>query len=90
MGSMGPRSSWIAQDWFNSLPSSSNSSWDAAVNPDHLYYSSHRSGMPLQHSPDPAEPSWAQDVKAEYLIFFSSRDESGKPWCPVRGRSPSA
>ncbi|RDX51902.1 hypothetical protein OH76DRAFT_1346010 [Lentinus brumalis] len=38
--------------------------------------------MPLQHSPDPAESSWAQDVKAEYLIFFSSRDESGKPWCP--------
>ncbi|KAI0718950.1 hypothetical protein C8T65DRAFT_803468 [Cerioporus squamosus] len=38
--------------------------------------------MPLQYAPDPTEPSWARDVKTEYLIFFSSRDESGKLWCP--------
>lgn len=63
---------------------------DAAVNLDHHTYSSQRPDMPLQHSPDPTEPSWAQDVKTEYLIFFSSRDEGGKLWCPVRGRSPSA
>ena len=40
--------------------------------------------MPLQHSPDPAEPSWVQGVTADFLIFYSSRDESGKLWCPVR------
>ncbi|KAI0361050.1 hypothetical protein OH77DRAFT_1543710 [Trametes cingulata] len=38
--------------------------------------------MPLQDSPDPAEPSWVQGVTADFLIFFSSRDESGKLWCP--------
>ncbi|TBU49980.1 hypothetical protein BD309DRAFT_946134 [Dichomitus squalens] len=38
--------------------------------------------MPLQESPDPATPAWAQDVKSEYLIFFSSRGEGGKLWCP--------
>ncbi|KAH9897881.1 hypothetical protein C8Q73DRAFT_376168 [Cubamyces lactineus] len=42
--------------------------------------------MPLQHSPDPAEPSWVQGVTADFLIFYSSRDESGKLWCPVRPR----
>ncbi|KAI0334416.1 hypothetical protein GY45DRAFT_1318433 [Cubamyces sp. BRFM 1775] len=38
--------------------------------------------MPLQQSPDPAEPSWVQGVTADFLIFYSSRDESGKLWCP--------
>ena len=94
--SVGPRSSWIAQDWFNSLPSSAcrlELKLDAAVTLSRCYYSSHLRDiqtMPLQHSPDPAEPSWAQDVKTEYLIFFSSRDESGKLWCPVRASPPKA
>ncbi|KAI1793203.1 hypothetical protein LXA43DRAFT_1003391 [Ganoderma leucocontextum] len=38
--------------------------------------------MPLQESPDPATPAWAQDVKSEYLIIYSSRDDGGKLWCP--------
>ncbi|KAI0778713.1 hypothetical protein BD413DRAFT_609285 [Trametes elegans] len=38
--------------------------------------------MPLQESPDPAEPAWAQSASADFLIFYSSRDERGQLWCP--------
>ncbi|KAI8981139.1 hypothetical protein BD414DRAFT_491771 [Trametes punicea] len=38
--------------------------------------------MPLKESPDPAEPSWVQGVTTDFLIFYSSRDGSGKLWCP--------
>ncbi|CDO73100.1 hypothetical protein BN946_scf185007.g154, partial [Trametes cinnabarina] len=38
--------------------------------------------MPLKESPDPAEPAWVEGVTADFLIFYSSRDESGKLWCP--------
>lgn len=41
--------------------------------------------MPLQESTDPAAPSWAHAVTADFLIFYSSRDEDGRLWCPVRG-----
>ncbi|KAI0645105.1 hypothetical protein C8Q79DRAFT_927357 [Trametes meyenii] len=39
--------------------------------------------MPLTESPSPADPEWVKaNANADYLIFFSSRDESGTPWCP--------
>ena len=46
---------------------------------------SNHAAMPLQHSPDPAGPAWAQECSADYLIFYSSREEGGNLWCPVRG-----
>ncbi|EIW63986.1 uncharacterized protein TRAVEDRAFT_32840 [Trametes versicolor FP-101664 SS1] len=38
--------------------------------------------MPLQESTDPAAPSWAHTVTADFLIFYSSRDGNGRLWCP--------
>ncbi|KAI0715024.1 hypothetical protein C8Q76DRAFT_729248 [Earliella scabrosa] len=38
--------------------------------------------MPIQESPDPAAPSWANEADSEFLVFFSSRDQSGMLWCP--------
>ena len=37
-----------------------------------------------------ADPALLATVPEEYLIFFSSRDESGKLWCPVRASPPKA
>lgn len=39
--------------------------------------------MPLRETQDPALSANLQDAKEEYLIFYSSRDEAGKLWCPV-------
>ena len=38
--------------------------------------------MPLKISDAPPEPF--QDVKADYIVFYSSIDQSGEMWCPVR------
>ncbi|KAH9945401.1 uncharacterized protein BXZ73DRAFT_96392 [Epithele typhae] len=37
---------------------------------------------PLKESPDPASPTWATSVDTDYLVFFASRDQEGKMWCP--------
>ncbi|KAI0756472.1 hypothetical protein C8Q80DRAFT_1091161 [Daedaleopsis nitida] len=40
--------------------------------------------MPIHESPDPAAPLWVTQSAADspYLIFYASRDESGRMWCP--------
>ncbi|KAI0275137.1 hypothetical protein BC834DRAFT_851316 [Gloeopeniophorella convolvens] len=38
--------------------------------------------MPLDTAADPsALTSWA-DIKENFVIFYSSRDENGRMWCP--------
>ncbi|KZT08663.1 uncharacterized protein LAESUDRAFT_648851 [Laetiporus sulphureus 93-53] len=41
--------------------------------------------MPLHTTEDPAEPHTLRPLDAireDFLIFWASRDETGKPWCP--------
>ncbi|OCH89557.1 hypothetical protein OBBRIDRAFT_813135 [Obba rivulosa] len=38
--------------------------------------------MPLRETEDSTDSVTLQDVKEPFLIFYSSRDESGKLWCP--------
>ncbi|KAI0931509.1 hypothetical protein AcW1_001102 [Taiwanofungus camphoratus] len=39
--------------------------------------------MPLLATRDPAAPSTLRgEVKEDFLIFYASRDETGKLWCP--------
>ncbi|KAI0800745.1 hypothetical protein C8Q74DRAFT_1364431 [Fomes fomentarius] len=38
--------------------------------------------MPIHESPDPAVPEWTKEVKSDYLVFYSSRDQNGNLWCP--------
>ncbi|OBZ79111.1 Thioredoxin domain-containing protein 17 [Grifola frondosa] len=38
--------------------------------------------MPLHETQDPADPTTLKDAKEEYLVFYSSRDETGNLWCP--------
>jgi hypothetical protein len=40
--------------------------------------------MPLRYTEDPAPLASVYDVSEKYIIFYSSRDEDGKMWCPVR------
>ena len=39
--------------------------------------------MPIRHSDDPASPETVKDVPEDFIVFYSSRDEDGKMWCPV-------
>ena len=45
--------------------------------------------MPLNTAPNPFELSSYEDIKENFVIFYSSRDESGRMWCPVRRLSQS-
>lgn len=38
--------------------------------------------MPLNTAPIPLQLSSYEDIKENFVIFYSSRDESGKMWCP--------
>ncbi|KAI0348297.1 hypothetical protein BDW22DRAFT_1424485 [Trametopsis cervina] len=38
--------------------------------------------MPLRYTDDPAAPESVQDVAEKYVIFYASRGEDGKMWCP--------
>ena len=40
--------------------------------------------MPLNTALNPLELSSYEDIKENFIIFYSSRDESGRMWCPVR------
>lgn len=42
--------------------------------------------MPIHETEDPAHLSALSSVDQAFLVFYSSRDESGKLWCPVRIR----
>lgn len=46
--------------------------------------------MPLAASQDPANPATLGDgIQEQFLIFYASRDEEGKLWCPVRAQFES-
>ncbi|CAL1694528.1 unnamed protein product [Somion occarium] len=38
--------------------------------------------MPLRATQDPADVESVKDVPEKFLVFFSSRDETGRLWCP--------
>ncbi|KZV70961.1 hypothetical protein PENSPDRAFT_684972 [Peniophora sp. CONT] len=38
--------------------------------------------MPIQTTENPANLSALSDVGAEFAIFYSSRDDQGRMWCP--------
>jgi len=38
--------------------------------------------MPLNTAPDPLQLSSYDDIKENFVIFYASRDDSGKMWCP--------
>ena len=40
--------------------------------------------MPLNTVPSPLELSSYEGINANFVIFYASRDESGRMWCPVR------
>lgn len=40
--------------------------------------------MPIRISEDPAQLSDVRDAPEKFLVFFSSRNEEGNLWCPVR------
>lgn len=40
--------------------------------------------MPLRLSEDPAQVAQIREASEKFLVFYSSRDEEGKMWCPVR------
>ena len=42
--------------------------------------------MPLRYTEDPASLQSAKDIPGQYVIFYSSRDQNGRMWCPVRRR----
>ncbi|KAI0094461.1 hypothetical protein BDY19DRAFT_988302 [Irpex rosettiformis] len=39
--------------------------------------------MPLRYTEDPATVETVKTASEKYLIFYSSRGENGKLWCPV-------
>src|SRR6266702_6774247 len=39
--------------------------------------------MPLDTIEDPFELSLYESVKHDFVIFYASRDDDGKMWCPV-------
>ncbi len=41
--------------------------------------------MPLDTIEDPFELSSYESVKQTFVIFYASRDDNGKMWCPVSG-----
>jgi len=43
---------------------------------------SHPARMPLRISEDPAELSSVREAPEKILVFFSSRNEEGRMWCP--------
>ena len=40
--------------------------------------------MPLNTVPNPLELSSYEGIDENFVIFYASRDESGRMWCPVR------
>jgi hypothetical protein len=40
--------------------------------------------MPLNTVPSPLELSSYEGINGIFVIFYASRDESGRMWCPVR------
>jgi hypothetical protein len=40
--------------------------------------------MPLNTVPSPLELSSYEGINENFVIFYASRDESGRMWCPVR------
>jgi len=38
--------------------------------------------MPLNTASNPLQLSSYEDIKENFVIFYSSRDESGRMWCP--------
>ncbi|KAH9964260.1 hypothetical protein BC827DRAFT_1190086 [Russula dissimulans] len=38
--------------------------------------------MPLNAAPNPLQLSSYEDIKESFVIFYASRDDSGKIWCP--------
>ncbi|KAI0308274.1 hypothetical protein B0F90DRAFT_1621821 [Multifurca ochricompacta] len=38
--------------------------------------------MPLNTAQNPFELSSYEDIRENFLIFYASRDESGRMWCP--------
>jgi len=39
--------------------------------------------MPVRESEDPAQPSTLENgIREDFLLFYASRDEAGKMWCP--------
>lgn len=40
--------------------------------------------MPIRTTEDPAKLESVETASEKYLIFYSSRNEQGKLWCPVR------
>lgn len=39
--------------------------------------------MPIRYTRDPATPEDVKDAPEEFIVFYSSRDEDGRLWCPV-------
>ena len=39
--------------------------------------------MPIRYTDDPATPAALEGAPEDFVVFYSSRDESGKLWCPV-------
>ncbi len=39
--------------------------------------------MPLRYTEDPASLESVKDISEKYIVFYSSRGEDGKLWCPV-------
>jgi len=39
--------------------------------------------MPLRTAEDPLELKSWDDIPERFVIFFSSRNDDGKMWCPV-------
>ncbi|EKM61668.1 uncharacterized protein PHACADRAFT_83680 [Phanerochaete carnosa HHB-10118-sp] len=38
--------------------------------------------MPIHYTVDPATPDVLEGVTEDFILFYSSRDEHGKLWCP--------
>ncbi|PSR71085.1 hypothetical protein PHLCEN_2v13054 [Hermanssonia centrifuga] len=38
--------------------------------------------MPLRYTEDPASLESVKDISEKYIVFYSSRGEDGKLWCP--------
>ena len=49
-----------------------------------LTYIHHHLAMPIRYTVDPATPGALKDATEDYIVFYSSRDEHGRLWCPVR------
>jgi hypothetical protein len=56
---------------------------DTRVAVQHLLLVSYTAVMPLNTAVTPFQLSSYEDIKENFIIFYSSRDESGNLWCPV-------